>query len=251
MMTATRVETIPPITRAEVEAVARTEYRRVADQLRSLSQQDWSKPTDCPLWDVRAMAGHSTGMLSTFTSYRTLMREMGAATKAAKRSSGPMIDALTAKQVADHADLSTSELVAKVDEIGPRAARWRATRRALFRRMPMKEEVGGEQETWRMGYLLDVILTRDPWMHRVDIARATGREVELTPEHDGRIIADVVAEWAGRHGAPFTLTLIGPAGGEYVSGDNGEHITIDAVEFCRTLAGRATGAGLLTQEVPF
>jgi uncharacterized protein (TIGR03083 family) len=251
MMTATRVETIPPITRAEVEALARTEYARVADQLRSLALDDWSKPTDCPLWDVRAMAGHSTGMLSTFTGYRTLMREMRAATKAAKQSGGPMIDALTAKQVADHADLSMSELIAKVDDVGPRAARWRATRPALFRRMPMKEEVGGQTETWRMGYLLDVILTRDPWMHRVDIARATGREIVLTPEHDGRIITDVVAEWARRHGTPFTLTLTGSAGGTYVSGDNGEHITIDAVEFCRTLSGRATRTGLLTQEVPF
>jgi uncharacterized protein (TIGR03083 family) len=251
MMTATRVETIPPITRAEVEGLARTEYERVADQLRSLAPDDWARQTDCPLWDVRAVAGHSTGMLSTFTGYRTLMRQMRTATKAAKQSGGPMIDALTAKQVADHADLSTSELIAKVDDVGPRAARWRGTRPALFRRMPMKEEVGGKQETWRMGYLLDVILTRDPWMHRVDIARATGREIELTPEHDRRIIADVVAEWARRHGTPFTLTLTGPAGGEYVAGENGEHITIDAVEFCRTLSGRATGIGLLTQEVPF
>lgn len=102
-----------------------------------------------------------------------------------------------------------------------------------------------------MGYLLDVILTRDPWMHRVDIARATGREMELSPEHDGRIVADVVAEWPCRHGAPFTLTLTGPAGGTYVSGDDGEQVTIDAVEFCRTLSGRATGTGLLTHAVPF
>lgn len=251
MMSATRVETIPPITRAEVETLARTEYARVADQLRSLAPSDWSKPTDCPLWDVRAVAGHTTGMLSTFTGYRTLMREMSIAGKAAKRSAGPMIDALTAKQVADHADLSTSAVIRKVDELGPRAARWRATRSALFRRMPMKEEVGGQVETWRMGYLLDIILTRDPWMHRVDIARATERPMALTPEHDGRIIADVVAEWARRHGRAFALTLTGPAGGEYVSGDNGEHITIDAVEFCRVLSGRARGAGLLTQQVPF
>lgn len=251
MMTTTRVEMIPPITRAEVEELARTEYERVADQLRSLAPADWAKPTECPLWDVRAMAGHSTGMLSTFTSYRTLIRRMSAATKTAKRSGGPMIDALTAKQVADHADLSTSELSEKVEDIGPSAARWRSTRSALFRRMPMKEEVGGKQETWRMAYLLDIILTRDPWMHRVDIARATSREIQLTPAHDGRIIADVVAEWARRHGTPFTLTLTGPAGGKYVSGDNGEHMTIDAVEFCRTLSGRATGTGLLTQDVPF
>ena len=52
--------------------------------------------------------------------------------------------------------------------------------------MPMKEEVGGEPETWRMGYLLDIVLTRDPWMHRVDIARATGRDSSSPPEHDGR-----------------------------------------------------------------
>jgi uncharacterized protein (TIGR03083 family) len=251
MMTATRVETIPPITRAEVERLARSEYARVAEQLRSLTAGDWSKPTDCPLWDVRAMAGHSTGMLATFTGYRTLMREMTTATKAAKRTGEPMIDALTAKQVADHAGLSTSEVIDKVDQVGPRAARWRATRPTLFRRMQIKEEVGGEKETWRMGYLLDIILTRDPWMHRVDVARATGREMALTPEHEGRIVADVVAEWARRHGTPFTLALTGPAGGTYVSGDNGEHITIDAIEFCRTLSGRATGTGLLTQEVPF
>ncbi len=251
MMTATRVETIQPITKAESEGLAKAEYRRVADQLRSLAPDDWAKSTECPLWDVRAMAGHTTGMLSTFTGYRTLMRSMSTATKSAKTAGCPMIDALTAKQVADHAALSTSDLIAKVDEQGPRSARWRATRPALFRRIPMKEEVGGVQETWRMGYLLDVILTRDPWMHRVDIARTTGREIELTPEHDGRIIADVVAEWARRHGKPFILTLTGPVGTEYVSGENGEHVTVDAVEFCRTLSGRATGAGLLSQEVPF
>jgi uncharacterized protein (TIGR03083 family) len=251
MMTKTRVETIPPITRVEAEGLARTEYQRLADQLRALAPDDWSKPTDCPLWDVRAVAGHSAGMLSTFTGYRILMRAMSTAAKAAKQSSEPMIDALTAKQVADHADLSTPELIAKVDEFGPRAARWRTTRPAPFRRIPMKEEVGGKQETWRMGYLLDVVLTRDPWMHRVDIARAAGRELVLTPEHDGRIIADVVAEWARRHGTPFALTLTGSAGGEYVAGENGEHITIDAVEFCRTVSGRATGTGLLTYEVPF
>jgi hypothetical protein len=116
--------------------------------------------------------------------------------------------------------------------------------------MPMKESVGGEPETWRIGFLLDTILTRDPWMHRVDIARATGIDLVLTSEHDGRIIADVVAEWARRHGQPFTLTLTGPAGGHYTAGA-GEDITIDAVEFCRILSGRAPGTGLLTQEVPF
>jgi uncharacterized protein (TIGR03083 family) len=251
MTTATTIETIPPITRHEMEGLATTEYARLADQLRSLTPEDWSKPTDCSLWDVRAMAGHCVGMMEDFTSFRRLMRSIRAATKASKAVGGAVVDSMTAMQVADHAGLATAELIARVDEIGPRAARWRAKAPALFRMMPSKEEVGGQTETWRMGYLLDVILTRDPWMHRVDIARATGRELVLTPEHDGRIIADVVAEWARRHGRPFTLTLTGPAGGEFVAGGGGDAITIDAIEFCRVLAGRADGSGLLTQEVPF
>jgi hypothetical protein len=115
----------------------------------------------------------------------------------------------------------------------------------------MQEEVGGMPETWKLGYLFDVILTRDPWMHRVDISRATGHPMVLTAEHDGRLVADVVAEWARRHGQPFELHLGGPAGGEYTQGEGGEVISIDAVEFCRTISGRATGTGLLNQEVPF
>jgi uncharacterized protein (TIGR03083 family) len=251
MITVIQVEAIPPIARGEVEELARTEYARFADHLRGLAPDDWTQPTDCTLWDVRAVAGHSAGMAATFTGYRTLMGAMTAATKAAKRSGSPMIDALTAQQVADNAALSTPELIAEITETGPRAARWRASRPALFRRLPMRQEVGQTVETWRMGYLLGVILTRDPWMHRADIARATGTEMVLTADHDGRIVADVVAEWARRHGQPFALRLTGPAGGEYVAGNNGEHITVDAVEFCRTLSGRAQGSGLLNQEVPF
>ncbi len=257
MMTAQPVDTIRPISRTDTERLARTEYARMASQLRSLAPDVWSRPTDCPLWDVRAVAGHSLGMMTTFTGFRRLFGAMGAATKTSKREGGPMIDALTAKQVADHADLSTDELIARVDELGPRAARWRAKAPSLFRKMPMKEEVGGTVETWRMAYLLDTILTRDPWMHRIDIARATGCELELTAEHDGRIVADVVADLARRYGQPFTLTLTGPAGGEFVAGDGGgEHVTIDAIEMCRTLSSRPPAAaqpraGLLATEVPF
>jgi hypothetical protein len=109
-------------------------------------------------------------------------------------------------------------------------------------------------ETWRLGYLLDVIYLRDLWMHRIDAARAAGVELELRPEHDGRIVADVVAEWARRHGQPFALTLTGPAGGHFTAGPpdaRGTAIEIDAVELCRTLAGREPGEGLLATVVPF
>jgi hypothetical protein len=115
----------------------------------------------------------------------------------------------------------------------------------------MKQDVAGVQETWKLGYLLDVVLTRDTWMHRVDLARATGRPMVLTPAHDGRLVAEVVAEWARRHRQPFVLHLQGAAGGTFTAGEGGEQIDLDAVEFCRILAHRASGTGLLAHEVPF
>ena len=68
-------------------------------------------------------------------------------------------------------------------------------------------------------YLLDVGFTRDVWAHRIDLCRATDRPMELTADHDGRLVADLVAEWAGIHGQPFELALTGPAGGTFTQGD--------------------------------
>jgi hypothetical protein len=117
--------------------------------------------------------------------------------------------------------------------------------------MPQPQDVGHQQERWTFGYLIDVILTRDAWMHRMDISEATGAHLELTPDHDGVLVADVVAEWATRHGWPFRLRLTGPAGGEWSSGVDGPEIEIAADAFCATVSGRGAAEGLLTTHVPF
>ena len=247
-MTATDVTTVRPIAQPEAKALAEAEVARMVDALRALDAEDWTRPTDCTLWDVRAMAGHVLGMTKTFTGFRRLMSDMRAGGKRA--GDGPMIDGLTAVQVDAHAALTTDELIAELAAAGPIAARWRSRRR-FVRHAPMKEEVGGVEETWKMGYLFDIILTRDTWMHRADLAKATGKPMELTADHDGRIVADAVAEWGRRHGKPFRLQLTGPAGGTFTQGAGGEERTIDAVDFCRVLSGRGTGEGLLQQQVPF
>jgi hypothetical protein len=113
---------------------------------------------------------------------------------------------------------------------------------------------GPVHETWKLGYLIDTIYLRDLWMHRIEAARAAGRPPELTTGHDGRIVADIIAEWARRHGKPFVLDLTGPAGDTYASEQalpRIERISLDAVEFCRELAGRAPATGLLATIVPF
>jgi hypothetical protein len=120
-------------------------------------------------------------------------------------------------------------------------------RRAI--RFKLEDSFQGERLT--LGRLLDVIATRDPWMHRLDISRATGREMVASHDHDGRLVADVVAEWARRHGRPFVLTLTGAAGGRWRSGVDGERLEIDALDFCWTLSGRDGGDGLLATVVLF
>ena len=228
--------------------LAATEYDRFLALLRTLEPEDWVRPTDCPGWDVRAMAGHTLGMTEMTGSLGQFIGQNTAALRG-----GGDVDALTAHQVRTRARLRTDELIERFAVAGPRAVRGRRRLAGFLGRFPMpaKQVVGGRRETWRFGFLLDVILTRDPWMHRVDISHATGRDVRLTPEHDGRLVADVVEEWASRHGQPYRLHLTGPAGGTWSAGSDGPELELDAVEFCRVVSGRGTGTGLLSQQVPF
>ena len=233
--------------------LAATEYRRVADTLAGLAEEDWERPTDCPAWDVRQLGCHLVGMARMAAGPREAGRQQRLAGAAAGREGIEFIDALTALQVHERAGWTPAEVVAGARAVGPRAARGRRLTPYVVRRrtMPVPQLVDGVREDWTLGYLLDTILTRDPWMHRSDIARATGRPMQVTADHDGVIVADVVAEWAGRHGAPYRLTLTGPAGGQWSHGADGESIAMDAVEFCRVVSGRGSGPGLLATHVPF
>ena len=246
--TATRVDDIPALTRSEAMAFATDEFGRWLDLLRALTPGEWAAPTECEPWDVRAMACHLLGATESHASLREMAHQMRAYRGA---KDGPMIDAMTALQIRDRAELSPDDVVARFESAAPRSVRARRRMPGLLRRMPMKVDPPFDRDGWRLGYLMDVIYNRDLWMHRVDIHRAIGRDMVLTADHDGRLVADVVAEWARRHGKPFTLILTGPAGGTFVAGDGGERIEFDAVEFCRILSGRAQGAGLLTTEVAF
>jgi uncharacterized protein (TIGR03083 family) len=249
-ITTTSVNDIRPIERTEAHALAVEENKRMLALLASLSAEDWTKPTDCVGWDVRALAGHVLGGAEGFSSVGNLVHLMRAAKKEAGK--GSFVDGMTAVQVRERADLLTPQLLERMAKAGPLSARFRSRMPAPFRAMSMKQELlSGATEKWKMAYLLDVILTRDTWMHRVDLTRATGREMVLNPEHDGRIVADAVAEWARRHGQPFTLVLTGPAGGTFVSGSGGETFSLDAVDMCRNMSGRSAASGLLAHEVPF
>jgi hypothetical protein len=171
-----------------------------------------------------------------------------------KQHGGPLEAALSAVQVRERAHLTPEQVFERLAAIAPKTVRGRTRVPAPVRNHAKIKVDGPVHETWKLGYLVDTIYLRDLWMHRVDIARAVDRAPELSADHDGRIVADIVAEWGRRHGEPFVLELTGPAGGTYAQRPDlpeAEVIELDAVEFCRTLAGRAPAAGLLTTIVPF
>jgi uncharacterized protein (TIGR03083 family) len=233
--------------------LAAEEYCRFARLLAGLDEEDWQAPTSCPGWTVRDMAGHTLGMAELAASLPEMARQLIHAGRAAKRSGRPQIDELTQLQVRKHQQLSVEELVAALQRIGSKAVAGRRRRPALMRARTIIDQGpdGATPERWTVGFLTDTILTRDPWMHRSDIAQTLGRPMELTPEHDGVLVADVVTEWALRHEQPYNLILTGPAGGRWSSGGTDDAISMDAEQFCRILSGRGSGQGLMATFVPF
>jgi uncharacterized protein (TIGR03083 family) len=258
--TVTDVTDAGPLSHEEAMQLQAAELDRTLELLSALDDTDWATQTECPDWDVRQMYLHVLGACEAGASMRENLHQMRAAKRHQKSEGGPLEAGLSAVQVRDRLDLTPAELLDRLTAIAPVTVRKRTKLPALLRRVTMKVD-GPVIESWSLGYLVDTIYLRDLWMHRVDAARATGRELVLSGDHDGRVVADVVAEWARRHGQAFTLTLTGPAGGTYSSsgspsstastGPPVDDLHLDAVEFCRILAGRADGPGLLGTIVPF
>jgi uncharacterized protein (TIGR03083 family) len=243
----TSVSTIPAVTRDEAMHLAATEYARTITALRALSPDDWTLPTECPDWDVREVASHTLAFAEALASIREFVHQVWTARKAG----GDFLDAWTGTHVRARSAASPAEILRRLEIAAPASVRARRRMPKFVRSRSMTVQMPSGPERWKIAFLMDIVFTRDTWMHRGDIARATGRQLVLTPDHDGRIVADVVADWARRHGQPFRLQLDGPAGGAFVEGKNGVELQLDAVEFCRVLSGRGDGNGLLAQEVPF
>lgn len=237
------------IKRPEARLLATEEFVRFADLAASLSTDEWARPTDCTGWDVRTMALHVLGSADAQASVRQFAHQFRRGYPLNNEiDSHHWVDGLNELQIRERSHLTNDELVAQLKAVGPKAVkgRWRTPPPARYLPIPFGPPIG-----WApLKYLLDVGFTRDVWAHRIDIHTAIGRPMPLTADHDGRLIADIVAEWAEIHGQPFELVLGGPAGGTFTQGVDGEHVEIDAVDFVRTLAGRLHGSGVLSNPLP-
>jgi uncharacterized protein (TIGR03083 family) len=237
------------IQRPEAKILAEEEFRRFAVLVASLSDDEWTQPTDCTAWDVRKLALHVLGSGDAQASFPQFLHQLRRGVPLNKEiDSHHWVDGLNELQIRERAHLSNDELVAQLSAVGSKAVNGRFGTPLPMRYLPVPfgPPIGWEP----LKYLLEVGFTRDVWAHRIDICVATGREMHLTAAHDGRLVADIVAEWALLHGEPFELILDGPAGGKYSRGIDGERVDIEATEFIRVLAGRRAGSGVLRHALP-
>ena len=237
------------ITRPEARVLAEEEFARFAELVASLTPEEWATPTDCTGWDVRKMALHVLGSGDAQASVREFMHQMRRGLPLNQQiDSHHWVDGLNELQIRERDHLTNDELVARLAAIGPKAVRgrWRTPPPMRYLPIPFGPPVGWEP----LKYLLDLGFTRDVWAHRIDIHAAIGRPMRLTADHDGRLVADIVAEWADLHGEPFELVLDGPAGGKFSRGIDGDRVEIDALDFIRTLSGRLPATGVLRNPLP-
>jgi uncharacterized protein (TIGR03083 family) len=244
------VSNVARITHNEAMAITAVENQRFADHLRRLTAEDWTRPTDCELWDVKDVVAHIVGSAAGQASPPEFARQVLRG-RPLRREIGAQYwwDGMNEVQVRERADHTSDQLIAEWDFRSERALRSRTRLPRAISSLPLlglPAPVGRQP----LRYLFDIGFTRDVWAHRIDIAVATSTSFEQDASHDGRLVADLVAEWSGTHGESFILELTGPAGGTYISGSGGEQVSLDAIEFARIVSGRGTGTGVLRHPLP-
>ncbi len=237
------------IKRPEARVIAEEEFVRFAELMASLTPEEWTTPTDCTEWDVRKVALHVLGSGDAQASFPTFVHQLRRGVPLNKEiDSHHWVDGMNELQIRERSTLANDDVVAQLTAVGPRAVkgRWRTPPPMRYLPIPFGPPVGWTS----LKYLLDVGFTRDVWCHRIDICAATGRDMHLTADHDGRLVEDIVGEWADIHGHSFELVLEGPAGGKFSQGVGGERVEVDAIDFIRVLSGRLPGTGVLSNPLP-
>jgi uncharacterized protein (TIGR03083 family) len=245
---------IPRITHTEAMQITATENGRLLDLLRELGTEDWATRTDCPRWSVRDMVVHLIASAQAQANPVEFARQVLTGRKLTAQIGGQhWVDGLNEAQLRARGDWTADSLPQRWEKTAAAALTARRRMPSPVRALPVLPlgTVMGTDLGWKpLGYLFDMGFTRDVWAHRVDITRAVGRPMRLTAEHDGRIVADIVAEWAQLHDEPFSLELRGPAGGRYTARGGAAPQQLHAVEFVRILSGRGDGDGVLRHKLP-
>lgn len=229
---------VPYVTADEAFTLLRTALERFIALVETLGPDDWGRPTACTAWTVRDMVAHQAGGYASGTRYAEMFRQYSALPRKGQLPE----DAINELQLRQRAGRSPAELIAELRQVGPVAIQNWAYHFRPLKPIAVPHPIGG---LLSVRHLMWVIHSRDTWMHRLDICRATGREFVQTPDHDGRIVAlimrDVAACLRGRlEGRAVVFDLSGVAGGVWQVGSGAAAATVhmDALEFSILASGR-------------
>lgn len=235
-------EQVPDVTAEEAETLLRVALDRFVALVETLAPEDWGKPTACTAWTVRDMLAHQAGGYASGTSYREMLRQYSHLPAKGQLPE----DAINALQVRERASHSPAQLIAELRQAGPVAIQKWAYQFRLIKPIVFPHPVAGLMSA---RHLMWIIHSRDTWMHRLDICRATHREFYQTAEHDGRIVALILRDLGRRLRGPLggravVFDLSGVAGGVWKVGLGEARATIqmDALDFSIFASGRFTFA---------
>lgn len=207
--------------------------------LADLPDDEWDRPTASAGWTVREVVAHLAGQHVESAHPWTIP---GKLRQARRRFPGrTALDAHNALQVLEYGDRAPEELRELLVRFGPKAIRTRRRAPALIRRRSFARLFPEEHlpET-SFAYLFDVLSNRDTWMHRLEIAWATGRSF-ATGDYDHDILAQVVRDLAQTWTGPvITLELTGATGGRWALGDAEPvaHVRTATLDYLWHLSGR-------------
>lgn len=230
-----RADDLPLTPPARGIEVAQAQCGALVRQLEALTPEQWGMVTECAPWTVREVAAHVDGALGYVRNplqYAALV--VGWLRWYRGRS---FLDGTNEAAIRARRDLTTGQLLEALRRDSARAVppRW-------ARPIPLTG-VADLPRYATFGYLTDVVLPRDCYMHRHDIAEAAGQAPE-TDDSDAEVVAQVVRD-LGRQwkGTALTLRLVGPSGGTWQLGPAGvaggdRAVELDAVEFMKHLSGR-------------
>ncbi|UCG23719.1 MAG: maleylpyruvate isomerase family mycothiol-dependent enzyme [Chloroflexota bacterium] len=247
---------IPKLSHKEAAELARTELSCFISLVESLDGEEWERPTMCTKWSVRDILAHQAGAYESSASFAEFRRQ-GMGNPYMKEEKLP-IDAINRRQVEDREGRSPETLLNELRSAGPKAIANRQKLPGFLRAIPLIN-FGPPVGRAPLGYLTDNIMTRDTWSHRLDICVATGREMVLSPEHDGRLTALVILDLekilrAVTRDGSFVLELAGPAGGKWQFGKEtpATTITMETLDFHIYASDRATSEDMIvTGKVTF
>lgn len=237
-MTAVLAEQIGRADRPRCRIHRDVELQAWHDLLTSIEGDEWHRRTVCDEWDVADIVGHLIGQAEDVLKPWSFPRRF----RKGKRvyPDLPRFDAHMMVQADEHRGTPPDELRELFDTQWAKATRKISRNPELIRRITMQADGFPRMA---LGYVHDILLARDLWMHRDDMCQALGRPFDAGPyaeEVIAQVMYDVIdGPWWGDR-PTVVLELTGQGGGTYRLGRDEPvgRAAVDAVGYMRTLSGR-------------